>query len=131
MISISSGCFVCITDLGRSLQWLEEQRRKGSLGKQGVSRGEIPPTSRSSQKIGGEPITLVGLVDRSATEIQFIVVGVFWFVLFFSFCHIQGIWKWKFWGQGLNPSCSCNLYHNHSNAGSLSSLCGPGPRTGG
>ena len=35
--------------------------------------------------------------------------------LFIFFGHTHG--EWDFLGQGLNLSCSCNLYHSCSNLG--------------
>ena len=40
-------------------------------------------------------------------------------ILFF-YGHIHGIWK--FLGQGLNLSCSCDLGHSYDNAGSFNPL---------
>ena len=34
--------------------------------------------------------------------------------------------RWKFLGQGPNPSCSCNLRHSSGNAGALTHCTGPG-----
>ena len=46
----------------------------------------------------------------------------FFFSFFFFFCHTHGIWKFP--GQGLNLSCSCDLCHICSNAGSFTYCTG-------
>ena len=46
--------------------------------------------------------------------------GLFFLSVFFFFCHTHGLWK--FLGQGLNLSHSCNLCHSFGNARSLT-LC--------
>ena len=45
----------------------------------------------------------------------------FYFIIFYFYGHIQGIWKFP--GQGLNLSHSCDLSWSYSNAGSFNTLC--------
>ena len=53
----------------------------------------------------------------------------FLFLKQFSYGHTWGIWK--FLGQGMNPSRSCNLPHSGSNAGSFTPLHCAGDQTKG
>ena len=53
------------------------------------------------------------------------IVGVRDFYIFYG--HTWGIWKFP--GQGLNPSCSCDLCCSCSNPVSFNPLCQVGDRT--
>ena len=53
-------------------------------------------------------------------EKHLLFVDFFFFIFFFFYSHTRGIWK--FLGQGLNPSWSCDLLHSCSNARSFNPL---------
>ena len=56
-----------------------------------------------------------------ASQSKYLVLYSFFFFFFNFFCHTHGIWK--FLGQGLNLSPSCDLCHSCSNTGSFNTLC--------
>ena len=62
------------------------------------------------------------LQPHTDTSIQFMLVLFFFSSSFFS-CTLS---IWKFLGQGLNLSCSCDLCHRCGNAVSLTHCTGPG-----
>ena len=61
------------------------------------------------------------LVRDLRAERDQLILCIFFFLIF-----LATSWHMEFPGQGLYPSCSCNLHCSCSNAGSLTHCAGPG-----